>query len=315
MKNYKKLLALLLAPVLFLFACSTEGESTNQEEGLNDTSETKDPSELTIGYSVSTLNNPAFVYLSDEIERNAEELGIEINVSDSQNDSSVQASAMDDFITQEVDAIIVNPVDSAAIEPSVESANDAGIPVITVDRSSDGGEILASIVSDNVAGGEMAAQFLVDTVGENAKVAVVEGVPGASATQERTEGFNNVADDMLEVVTSQTGNFDRADSLTVAENILQANPEIVAIFAENDESALGVYEAVTAAGRDDIVIVGFDGAELALESIENGELDATIGQRFDLMAELAVQAVVDHYEGKEVEQNIFAPVELITQDN
>lgn len=308
MKIFKRLLILLSLSILFLAACSTEGDETTGEI------ETKEPEELTIGFSVSTLNNPAFVFLTNEVERNAEEHGISVNVSDSQNDSTVQANAMDDFITQGVDAIIVNPVDSVSITPSVESANQAGIPVITVDRSSDGGEILSSIVSDNVLGGEMAAQYLVDTLGEGAQVAVVEGVPGASATQERTEGFNNVADDMLDVVTSQTGNFDRAESLTVAENILQAVPEITGIFAENDESALGVYEAITAVGREDIVVIGFDGAELALESIEAGELDATIGQRFDEMAELSVQAVIDYYQDQEVEENILASVELITQD-
>lgn len=314
MKKLKKIL-ILLVPVLFLFACTTENDGASTGGETDGTSETKEAGDITIGYSVSTLNNPAFVFLTEEMEKNAKELGIEISVSDSQNDSSVQANAMDDFITQGVDAIIVNPVDSAAITPSVESANAAGIPVITVDRSSDGGEILASIVSDNVLGGELAAQYLVDTVGEGSAVAVVEGIPGASATQERTEGFTNIADDMLDVVASQAGNFDRADSLTVTENILQSNPEIVAIFAQNDESALGVYEAVTAAGRDEIVIIGFDGAELALESIKDGNLDATIGQRFDLMAELAVQAVLDYYQGKEVDQDILAPVELITQNN
>lgn len=309
MKAFKKTvlsLIMLVAVVFLAVGCSTEGEKGKEGEK-------KTPDKIKIGYSVSTLNNPAFVYLSDEVEKNAKEKGAEITVSDAQNDSAKQLDSIDDFIEQGVDAIIVNPVDSSAITPAVESANEAGIPVVAVDRSSDGGEVLSVIVSDNVKGGEMAAEYLISVLGEGAKIAVVEGIPGASATNERGKGFETGAKDKLEIVASQAGDFDRGKSLTVAENILQAHPDVKGFFAQNDESALGVLEAVKAAKRDDIVIIGFDGAELAIESIDKGELNATIGQRFDEMAKLSVQAVLDYYADVKVESEILAPVELIKQ--
>lgn len=312
MKNWKKMLFGSMSVLLFgslLVGCSMKGSSSSTDSGGSE----KKPGDLTIGFSISTLNNPAFVYLKDQIEEQAEENGAEIIVSDAQNDSAKQSNSIDDLIQKGVDAIIVNPVDSAAITPAVEAANSANIPVVTVDRSADGGEILSLIVSDNVKGGEMAAQFLIDTLGEGAKVAMIEGIPGASATNERGEGFKRGAEGKLEIVASQNGDFDRAKSLTVTENILQAHPEIKGIFAQNDEAALGALEAVKAAKRDDIIIIGFDGAEAAIESIDSGELDATIGQRFDEMARLSLEAVYNYYQGKDVEKEIFAPVELITQ--
>lgn len=307
MKKTLKLVVSIIATVLFLGVFSPFQSTAAQE--------TKNPEDLTIGFTVSTLNNPAFVFLKDQIEEFGQESGSTIVVLDAQNDAATQANNVDDFIQQGVDAIIINPVDSAAITTSVEAANEAGIPVVAVDRSSDGGEVLSVIVSDNVLGGQMAAEYLIEELGEGAKIGVVEGVPGASATRDRGQGFNEGAEGKLEIVASQTANFDRAEALTVTENMLLANPEIQGIFAQNDEEALGALEAVKAAGREDVVIIGFDGAELALEAIEAGELHATIGQRFDEMAKLSLEAIYNFYAGEEVEAEIFAPVELITQEN
>lgn len=306
MKKFIKTVISLFASVLLMGALSPFQSITAQEN--------KKPEELTIGFAVSTLNNPTFVYLTDQLEQFGEENGSTIVVLDAQNDAATQANNMDDFIQQGVDAIIVNPVDSAAITPSVEAANDANIPVVAIDRSSDGGEVLSAIVSDNVLGGQLAAEHLIEVLGENAKIGVLEGVPGASATRDRGQGFTETAEGKLEIAASQTANFDRAEALVVAENMLLANPDMQGIFAHNDEMALGALEAKLAAGAEDVVIIGFDGTELALESIEAGDLNGTIGQRFDEMAKLSLQAVYDHFAGEEVEPEIFAPVELITQE-
>lgn len=308
-KSSKKVLSILAGG--FALCMVMTGCSTSKANGK---SENKKPEDLKIGFSVSTLNNPAFVHLTDEIKADAKKEGSKITVSDAQNDSAKQSDAMDDFIQQGVDAIIVNPVDSAAITPSVEDANEANIPVVTVDRSSDGGKVLSLIVSDNVKGGKMAAKYLTTTLGEDAKVAMIEGIPGASATRDRGKGFKQGAKGHLDIVASQDGEFDRGKSLTVAENIIEAHPEIKGIFAQNDEEALGAMEAVKAAKRDDIVVIGFDGADDALKSIKNKELDATIGQQFDQMAELSLKAVYNHYQGKKADKEILAPVSLIEQE-
>src|SRR5690606_20818785 len=114
----------------------------------------------TLGLSLSTLNNPFFVTLRDGAQAAADRLGVELIVLDSQDDPATEAANMEDLIAQGVDAILVNPTDSDAIVPSIEAANAAGIPVFTVDRGASGGEVVAHIASDNVAGGRLAAEYL-----------------------------------------------------------------------------------------------------------------------------------------------------------
>lgn len=314
MKFRKKIFAILMA-VVVIFAQTSCANNDKDDNSNSNASSNATEKTLKVGVSISTLNNPFFNFLKEEIVKNCEKNNIEVVVADAQNDSAQQANDMDDFIQQSVDAIIVNPVDSSAITTSVESANESKIPVITVDRASEGGEVLASIVSDNVLGGEKAGDYLVDKLGENAEVAVVEGIPGASATNERLEGFKKVADKKLKIVASQAGDFDRGKSLKVTEDILQSNPEIKGIFAGNDESALGVMEALEAASRTDIIVVGFDGSDEAKKSIKDGKLNATIGQRFDLIAKKAVESVIKNQNKEKVEKQQNIEVELLDKDN
>uniref|UniRef100_UPI0035A05AC4 substrate-binding domain-containing protein n=1 Tax=Jeotgalibaca porci TaxID=1868793 RepID=UPI0035A05AC4 len=254
----KKLLSLATA-ALFLVGCeqafTLEGEDANVQEVTE-----KAPSELVVGVSISTLNNPFFVSLEEGINNLAEENGTKIKSLDAQNDTAKQTNDVDDLIQQGVDILLINPVDSSAITPAVESANAKGIPVITIDRSSESGKILALVASDNVEGGEMAAEYIKQISGENVETVQLEGVPGASASRERGKGFMNIAEESLNVIDSQTANFNRAEGLTVMENMLQANPSIKAVFAQNDEMALGAIEAIKAAGLSgSIQVVGFDG--------------------------------------------------------
>ncbi|WP_088008563.1 ribose ABC transporter substrate-binding protein RbsB [Indiicoccus explosivorum] len=305
MKKYW--LSFLLVAVTLLAACSLEAPETAEEaEGGEEAAD----GEQTIGFSISTLNNPFFVTLSEGAEAKAEELGAELEVVDAQDDAAKQVSDIEDLIQQDVDLILVNPVDSAAVVTAVEAANEAGIPVITVDRSAEGGEVISHIASDNVAGGEMAGEYLLSLVGEGANVAELQGIPGASATRERGEGFNNVAADSLNVVAQQTANFNRAEGLTVMEDILQANPDIEGVFAHNDEMALGALEALEAAGKD-IPVVGFDATEDAVQAVEEGRLAGTIAQKPELIGQKAVETAISALEGEEVEASIPVELELI----
>ncbi|MDN3448693.1 ribose ABC transporter substrate-binding protein RbsB [Planococcus sp. APC 3906] len=302
-------LLLVLLAMLILAACSMEAPgSESEEEGSGGESS----GEFKIGFSISTLNNPFFVTLNDGAEAKAEELGAELSVVDAQDNASKQASDVEDLIQQGVDLIMINPVDSEAVTAAVESANSAGIPVITVDRSAAGGEVVSHIASDNVAGGEMAGEFLVSLVGEGALVAELEGVPGSSAARERGEGFNKIAADSLEVAAKQTANFNRSEGLTVMENILQSNPDITGVFAHNDEMALGALEAIEAAGKD-ITVVGFDATDDAVKAVEEGRLAGTIAQKPQLIGEMAVDAAVKSLNGEEVEASIPVELELIKE--
>ncbi|RXK17898.1 D-ribose ABC transporter substrate-binding protein [Macrococcus sp. DPC7161] len=301
----KKFLALFLVLVLGLAACSLE--SPDKKGSSKSDKANKD---ITIGVSLSTLNNPFFVAMKNSIEKEAKANNFKVKVVDAQDDSAKQANDIDDLIQQKVDYLIINPTDSSAISASVENANNEGIPVITLDRSVDKGKVAQFIASNNVEGGKMAADYVVKKVGEKAKVAELEGVPGASATRERGKGFHEVADKKLDIVTKQTAKFNRAEGLNVAQNMLQSHPEIKAIFAHNDEMALGAIEAL---GNKDILVVGFDGNDDALKSIKNKKLDATIAQQPGLMGEEAVKSILKLKDGKKIESEMKVPLKLIEQ--
>lgn len=297
--------AFLMAIMLVLAACSTEAPGT--KKGSESTGGEGD---LKIGFSISTLNNPFFVTLSDGAKEQAEEMGAKLTVIDAQDDAAKQASDVEDLIQQGVDLILINPTDSEAVVATVQSANDAGIPVITVDRSSEGGEVVSHIASDNKAGGVLAGQYMVSLLGEAAKVVELEGIAGSSAARDRGAGFNEIATGQLDVVAKQTANFNRAEGLTVMENILQANPDITGVFAHNDEMALGALEAVEAAGKD-IKVIGFDATDDAVNSVQEGKLAGTVAQKPELIGKKAVEAAVQSLKGEAVEASIPVELELI----
>ncbi|MGO0715159.1 ribose ABC transporter substrate-binding protein RbsB [Bacillus subtilis] len=303
----KKAVSVILTLSLFLLtACSLEPPQWAKP------SNSGNKKEFTIGLSVSTLNNPFFVSLKKGIEKEAKKRGMKVIIVDAQNDSSKQTSDVEDLIQQGVDALLINPTDSSAISTAVESANAVGVPVVTIDRSAEQGKVETLVASDNVKGGEMAATFIADKLGKGAKVAELEGVPGASATRERGSGFHNIADQKIQVVTKQSADFDRTKGLTVMENLLQGHPDIQAVFAHNDEMALGALEAINSSGKD-ILVIGFDGNKDALASIKNGKLSATVAQQPELIGKLATEAADDILHGKKVQKTISAPLKLETQ--
>ncbi len=244
----------------------------------------------------------------------AKKQGMKVVVVDAQNDAAKQINDVEDLIQQGVDVLLINPTDSAAISTAVQSANSLGIPVVTLDRSAEKGDVATLVSSDNEKGGEMAGKYLVEQLGEGAKVAELEGVPGASATRERGAGFHNIADEKLDVVAKQTANFDRTEGLNTMENLIQGNPDIKAVFAHNDEMALGALQAIQSSGRD-VLVVGFDGNEDAMNSIRNGNLSATVAQQPEKIGQLAVQAGADVLSGKRVKEKIPVPLKLVTEEN
>ncbi len=304
MKNKKIYLSLVMALVLVvgLAGCSTGGDKTNGAEG-----------KYTIGLVVSTLNNPFFVDLRDGAQAKADELGASLIVLDSQDDAASELSNVEDLITQGVDLIMINPTDSDAVGSAVLAANEAGIPVITLDRSANSGEVVAHIASDNVAGGVMAGEFIVEQLGGKGSVVELEGIPGASAARERGEGFNTAIEGTdIKVVAKQTANFDRAEGLSVMEDILQSQAEIDAVFAHNDEMALGALEAIKASGRD-IIIVGFDATDDAVAAVEAGDLAATVQQLPKDIGSIGVDTAIKILAGESVEASIPVALKLVTK--
>jgi ribose transport system substrate-binding protein len=271
----------------------------------------------TVGLSLSTLNNPFFVTLRDGAQAAADEAGVDLLVTDAQDSVSTQISDIEDLIVRGVDVLIINATDSAAVVPAVMQANQAGIPVIAVDRGIDGGQLAYYVASDNEAGGAAAAEFICERLGGSGDVVELEGIPGTTAARARGAGFNAYLDESctgLTVVARQTANFNRAEGLSVMENILVAQPEIDAVFAHNDEMALGALQAIQASGRD-IMVVGFDATDDARAAVERCEMAATVAQLPDRLGATSVELAVGLVEGEPVPdevENIAVPLELVT---
>lgn len=301
----KKILALMAAGTMLMTMGGCNAITIDGEENVREGS-----SGNVIGFSVSTLNNPFFVTLTEGARKAATENNVELVVVDAGDDAAKQTSDIEDLVSRNVGVLIVNPVDSDAVAPAVKSAMSQGIKVIAVDRGVNGGDVDCQIASDNVAGARMATEYLMDLVGEGAKVAELQGVPGASATIDRGAGFHQVADQSLQVAASQTANFNRAEGMTVMENILQSDGTIKGVFAHNDEMALGAVEAVAASGKD-IKIVGFDATDDAQKAVKDGKMAATVAQKPDKMGETAIGTAVKIMAGETVEKSIPVEVELI----
>ena len=294
----KKILAVLIATLMLLTMCSAAmAEET-----------------VTIGYLLSDLSNQFFTTLEQGIKARCEELGVEVVGYDSGNDAANDMTNMEDLINLGVDIILYNPVDSDAGEAVVELANAAGIPVVTIDRGVNGGEVVCHIASDNVYGAELAAQYIVELLGEEGgAVAEVQGMAGASAATDRHTGFDNVmgAAENITVVSSQIGNWDRTQAMTIMENVLTSNPEVKAVFCANDVMALGVVEACQANNRDDIIIVGFDADDDAIAAIQEGTMKGTIQQLPETMGVTGVDVALAYLAGEEVEPFIGVEVALV----
>ena len=301
----KKILALMVIGTMLVTMGGCNAITIDGEENVREGS-----SGNVIGFSVSTLNNPFFVTLTEGAKKAASEKNVELVVVDAGDDAAKQTSDIEDLVSRNVGVLIVNPVDSDAVAPAVKSAMSQGIKVIAVDRGVNGVDVDCQIASDNVAGARMATEYLMELVGEGAKVAELQGVPGASATIDRGAGFHQVADQSLQVAASQTANFNRAEGMTVMENILQSDGTIKGVFAHNDEMALGAVEAVVASGKD-IKIVGFDATDDAQKAVKDGKMAATVAQKPDKMGETAIGTAVKIMAGETVEKSIPVEVELI----
>ena len=309
MMKLKKIAAAVLTVAMMFSMTGCNAITIDGEENVA-TGEGESVGNGSIGFSVSTLNNPFFVTLSEGAKDKADELGVDLIVVDAGDETAKQTSDIEDLISRNISVLIVNPVDSDAVAPAVKDAVSKGIKVISVDRVVNGVDVDCAIASDNVAGAEAATEYLVSLIGKGAKVAELQGTTGASATIDRGQGFHNVADKKLNVVASQTGDFNRSDGMSVMENMLQADSGIQGVFAHNDEMALGAVEAI---GSRKIVVVGFDATDDAQAAVKAGKMAATVAQKPDLMGATAVETAQKILNGETVDKEIPVEVELITK--
>ncbi|MDO4784854.1 MAG: substrate-binding domain-containing protein [Propionibacteriaceae bacterium] len=266
---------------------------------------------------LSTLNNPFFVDVRDGALEAAKAAGLNLEVSDAQNDSATQANQAANAQAGGAKVVIINPVDSKAAGPAVAPLVSAKVPVIALDRAVEGAEVTSFIASDNVAGGAQAAEALAKALGEKGNVIVLQGVPGTSASNDRGKGFSEKIASYpgIKVVAKQTANFDRAQALDVTTNLLQANPGVVGIFAENDEMALGAIQALGARAGTEVKVFGFDGTEDGLKAVKAGTLSGTIAQQPKELGKKAVEFAAKAAEGQPLSALAPVPVTTITSEN
>ncbi|AGQ39277.1 TPA: ribose ABC transporter substrate-binding protein RbsB [Mannheimia haemolytica] len=267
----------------------------------------------TIALAVSTLDNPFFVSLKDGAQKKADELGYKLVVLDSQNDPAKELSNVEDLTVRGAKVLLINLTDSEAGGNAVAIANRNKIPVITLDRGAAKGEVVSHIASDNVAGGKMAGDFIAQKLGSGAKVIQLEGIAGTSAARERGEGFKQAIEaHKFNVLASQPADFDRTKGLNVTENLLSSKGDVQAIFAQNDEMALGALRAVSSAKKE-VVIVGFDGTDDGVKAVESGKLAATIAQQPELIGSLGVETADKVLKGEKVEAKIPVDLKVISK--
>ncbi len=280
----------------------------------------------TIGYSALTLTNPFFQEIAESMKTLAEQHGYDLLVVTSERDVRKQADQVDDFIVQGVSAIILNPADSQSIGPAIRKANDAGIPVFTNDLAYSGseGKVISHIATDNLQGGRLAGQAMLEVVGESGGDIAILHFPQAESCQMRVQGFLEVIQEhnrgvsqasasggQIRVVATLDGGGVLDEGRKAARDIMEANPNLSAIFAINDPSALGARAALEAAGKaDQVRIIGFDGQREGKLAIRDGKIYCDPIQFPRKIGQLTIELMMQYFEGEEVPQQVLIPAEL-----
>jgi len=274
--------------------------------------------QLKIVFSVPGLKFPFFVHMMNIARDKAGELDVSLIEQDGQDDSATQSAGLESAIAQGVDGIVISPKEVEALAPAIQAAIDAGIPVVTVDRNVTGADTMAHVGADNVRGGEKQGEYLMQILPDGGKIIELRGTVGASPAIDRDAGFKKALEGHSEyqIVFDQTAGFDRATGLSVTEQALQANPDVNAIVAANDDMALGAAEAVAGAGLD-IPIIGFDALPEALQAVQDGTMAATVEQWPGRQTSGAMEILVDFLRNgtKPAQHDNFIEPTLITADN
>lgn len=269
---------------------------------------------------ISTLNNPWFVVLAETAANQATELGYEATIFDSQNNTALETDHFENAIASGYEAILFNPTDADGSIANVRLAKKAGIPVFCMDREVNATDAATSqILSDSYAGCVAIGKYFVEKLNKRGKYVEILGLVGDNNTWSRSKGFHSVVDHYpeLQMVAQQSADFDRNKALEVMESILQVHPDINGVFCGNDGMAMGVYQALIAAGKaEDIMVFGFDGAADVINSIQEKKILATGMQFPKLMAKTAATYAHEYFNGKrDFAQKVPVAVEMVNQEN
>ena len=300
-------LCLLLLPILMTGCNSAPSQLADDSD--------KTTIKGTIGYSALTLTNPFFKVIEESMAAEASKHGYELVVVSGERDVKKQADQIDDFIVKGVSAIVLNPCDKSSIGPAIKNANDAGIPVFTNDLAYVGteGKVICHVATDNLQGGRLAGDAMVKLLGESGGKVAILGFPQAESCQLRVQGFREKLDahnqqpdaNKIEVVAETDGGGVRDEGFNAAKDALEANPDLAAIFAINDPSAIGAYSALEAAAKtDQVKIIGFDGELAGKQAIRDGKIVCDPIQYPDQIGAKTIEMLMKYLAGDDIESEM-----------
>ena len=345
MKRTTVFIALLLCLGLILAGCTVPTPTPSTSAGAEQSSvqpadsastapsasaATSEGKKLKIAAIMKNRSNPYYHSMEQGFIKAAADFNCDVEVfaleSDADLDKEMQLA--DDLLNKDYDGMVLIPINGTAFAPYIKRANDKGLPIVNIDTLLDeaalkevGATYVTYVGSDDYSAGQLAGEAIAKAVNKTGDVAVLEGSPGSSTADQRKLGFNDYIDKInkeggsMKIVASQTANWDTNKAFEVFQNILQANPKLVALFASNDLMALGAINAAEAAGRSDIKIVSVDKIPDAIQAVKDGKLFATISQAPDMMAYIGVQKLLDSIAGKTVEKEYRTESVLLYKDN
>lgn len=319
---------LLFSLTLTIFGCqgntaqNDETAKTSPATGENPTVEPRG----TIGFSALDLKNPFFKIIADTLTEEANQTGFEVIVADAESDVNNQSKQVDNFIAEQVTAIVLNPANRKSIGAAIQRANQAGIPVFTCDLQceAEDAKVTAHIGTDNYAGGRLAGKAMIEALGEAGGEVLVLHFKQANSCVERVNGFNDeineynsqIATNKIQVVSELEGGATQDTSFKATQDAVQQHPSLAGIFAINDPSALGAYTALSQAKKtDQIQIVGFDGQIEGKQAIKEGKLYADPIQFPRKMATGTLENIVKYLDGEEFPAVTLIPTELYRQSD
>lgn len=307
----KRFTFFLIAALVFMLSCNRGTTTTTNQP--------------TIALVLKTLNNPFFLDMRKGAEETAKKLGVNLTVQAAEREVDVekQMQIIENLIQTRVSALCITPSGSKEVVPAIVKANKANIPVIIVDTRVNAealqaaqGKVAGFIGSDNLAGGRVAGELVAKQLNGKGKVAILEGIPGHETGDSRLKGFREVMAKHpgIQIVSSQTANWERDQGFNVFQNMLQAHSDIQALFACSDLMALGAVEAIAAAGKTGkIIVVGFDAFSEARDAVNKGTMQGTVAQSPYEMGKTAVENAVKVLQGEKIQEDVSLGVQLVTK--
>ena len=309
MKKRNIIIAMALAMAMTTVGGATVFAADEKAEG----------NDYTIAYVPTTMNNPFWTAMMGGIKEEMEAKGMDVDKQlvtvDANSDQATMNNYVNDLIAQQVDAIILAPMDCTAVTEALTACEEAGIPVINVDTAVDATDKVVSIIaSDNYKAGVECAEDMMSKLDKGAKIAVMNQ-PSGTACVQREKGFLDTAGDYFEIVSTTDTEGDTAKTMTAAEDVLTADDDLAGFFCINDMGALGCVQAAQAAGKEDLLIYGVDGNPDFMGYVADGSATASAAQQPSVIGQIALDAAIDTLDGKEVEHDQVVDVVLINKDN